>query len=71
MHQAPTAAMMLRHYGITSWNKPFKDSLLKWHDSFGDPACIEKIKMQWIKRVVTRTHKLLETEGLDINMLVG
>ena len=69
MHQAPTAAMLLMKYGITSWNEPFRASLKKWGESFGDPACIEKIKMQWIKRVVTRTHKLLEEDGLDMDML--
>jgi hypothetical protein len=69
MHQAPTAAMMLRKYGITSWNPEFKESLVRWKKAFEgkDPA---DMKMQWIKRVVTRTLLLFEEDGVNIDMLI-
>ena len=70
MHQAPTAAMMMRKYGITSWNKQFKDSLIKFNEKFGDPAILETVKMQWIKRVLTRTYKLFEEDGINMEMLI-
>jgi hypothetical protein len=70
MHQAPTAAMMMRKYGIKAWNEPFKKSLEKWQDHFGDPKCLETIKMQWIKRVVSRTHRLFETDGINMEILI-
>ena len=71
MHQAPTAAMMMRKYGITSWNPSFKEMLLRFKDKFGDPAVLETVKMQWIKRVLTRTYRLFEEDGVDIDMLIG
>ena len=69
MHQAPTAAMMMRRYGITSWNPEFKESLVRWKHAFEgkDP---EEMKMQWIKRVVSRTLRLFEEDGLNIDMLI-
>ena len=70
MHQAPTAAMMMRKYGITSWNEHFKEMLIKFDEKFGDPKCLETIKMQWIKRVLTRTYKLFETDGIDTGVLI-
>jgi hypothetical protein len=71
VHQAPTAAMMMRRYGITAWNKPFKDSLIKWQEKFADPAIVDTLTMQWIKRVVSRTHRLMEEDGVDIGMLIN
>ena len=69
MHQAPTAAMMMRKYGITSWNPEFKESLVRWKKAFeGKDAT--KIKMQWIKRVISRTLELYETDGVNIDMLI-
>ena len=71
MHQAPTAAMMMRKYGITSWNPSFKEMLVRFKDKFGDPAVYETVKMQWIKRVLKRTYALMEEDGVDIDMLIG
>jgi len=71
MHQAPAAAMFMRKYGVTAWNKPFKDSLIKWEEKFSDPAVIDTLTMQWIKRVVIRTHRLMEEDGVDIGMLIN
>ena len=70
MHQTPTAALMLRKYGVYKYNEPFTLSLKKWKDNFGDPACIDTIKMQWILRAVVRTHKLLAEEGVDMDTLI-
>ena len=70
MHQAPTAAMMMRRYGIISWNAPFKKMLEQFKEKFGDPKCLETIKMQWIARVLKRTYKLLEEDGVDLDMLI-
>lgn len=70
MHQAPSAAMMMRKYGITSWNTSFKEMLIRFKDKFGDPACYETVKMQWIKRVLKRTYALMEEDGVDIDMLI-
>jgi len=71
MHQAPTAAMIMRKYGIRDWNPSFKEMLLRFKDKFGDPAVLETVKMQWIKRVLTRTYRLFEEDGVDIDMLIG
>jgi len=70
MHQAPTAAMFMRRYGITAWNTPFKESLIKWKEKFSDPDVVETLTMQWIKRIVSRTHRLMEEDGINIDMLI-
>jgi len=70
MHQAPTAAMMMRRYGITAWNDPFKEMLVRFKDKFGDPKVLETVKMQWIRRVLVRTYKLFEEDGINIDMLI-
>jgi len=68
--QVPLTALLLRKYGITNWNGPFKKGLIEWKDKFEDPSCIEDIKLFWIKRVVKRTHKLLEEDGINLEMLI-
>ena len=70
MHQAPTAAMMMRKYGIVTWNEPFKKMLEIFKEKFGDPKCLETVKMQWIARVLKRTYMLLEEDGIDLDMLI-
>ena len=70
MHQSATAAMMMRKYGITSWNEPFLQSLKYWRDKYSDPKVVDTLKMQFIKRIVKRTHELFDEDGVDIDTLI-
>jgi len=72
MFNAPLCAMFLRKYGIScgSWNKAFKDSLKIWDDKFGDPKSIDSITMTFIKRIVKRTHRIMEEDGVDVPILL-
>ena len=69
-HQTPTAAMLLRKYGITHWNDPFKKSLIRWKEKFNNPDLIKDIKMRWIERIITRTHKLMKIDGINMDILI-
>jgi len=70
MYQVPTAAMLLRKYGITHWNEHFKQSLIKWQERFEevDP---KSLSMQWIKRIVDRTQRLMKEDGVNLEMLIN
>ncbi len=72
MFNAPLCAMFLRKYGITagSWNSAFKDSLKVWDEKFRDPKSLEDIKMTFIQRIVKRTHRIMEEDGIDISILL-
>lgn len=70
VHQSPTAAMLMRKYGITTWNEHFRHSLIQWKEKFNDPKILESLKLQWIARVVRRTHQLLEEDGVNLDMLI-
>ncbi len=71
MHQAPLAAMMLTKYGITSWNTQFITMLHKWHEKYGDPDIVETLTYLSIKRVVQRTHEIMEEDNIDVPTLLG
>lgn len=68
MHQAPLAAMFLRKYGITSWNTPFRETLIRFKKTFGDTE--KEIKMQYIAKAVNRTRKIMEEDGINLEMLI-
>jgi len=72
MFNAPLCAMFLRKYGITagSWNPSFKDSLKVWDEKFRDPRCVDDISMTFIQRIVKRTHRIMEEDGVDISILL-
>ncbi len=70
VHQSVTAAMMMRKYGITGWNEHFLKSLISWKEKYGDPKVVDTLKMQMIKRIVKRTHELLETDGIDLDIII-
>jgi len=72
MFNAPLCAMFLRKYGISagSWNSAFKGSLKAWDDKFRDPRCVDDISMTFIKRIIKRTHRIMEEDGVDIPILL-
>jgi len=70
VHQSMTAAMMMRRYGITAWNEPFRNCLISWEEKFSDPDILDKLKMRWIARVIRRTHILMEEDGVDSQMII-
>jgi len=70
VHQSASAAMMMRNYGVSGWNEHFMRSLKYWKEKYRDPKIVDTIKMQFIKRIVKRTHELFEIDGIDIDMLI-
>ena len=71
VHQSMLAAIFMRKYGVTAWNESFKKSLVEWTRKYGDPESAEKITMQSIKRVIIRTHKLMEEDKIDPYIIMG
>lgn len=66
VHWAGMTAMFLKRWGLSNWNPSFKKLLEQFERKFGDPEVVETLKMQSIKRTVTRFHSLREELGVSV-----